>query len=321
MTTSSKNVIILRTLISLCKNDKKLPHLFYDLGYTQLLIDQTVRLPDNRTVEPDLIISSRQQNHSIVWESKSGRNIENDQAKKLAQITATMFREQMMLNVNTDEGFVFDVAYACDETQSQNIRVDLDRLSSELAVIGNFPVVGCSESKLTKHGGGFNNSSIDTAFTSGIGIDLSEIPVAYLPFDRYSSLSEIAPFVVRSIVSYVTSQEARFSSEQIAKESYGAGWEYIKSNRTKNEIVNNVEKVLNEGVRNELRGYLSKPGRGKIRSPKWQLSYSNVKGGAYPAGRLKKLQKLCKEFVNRLRIEESGQKQLRLPLFLEDEPI
>jgi len=321
MTTSSKNVLILRTLISLCKNDKKLPHVFYDLGYTQILIDKTVRLPNNRTVEPDLVISSRQQNHSIVWESKSGRNIENNQAKKLAQITANVFTEQLMLNVKTDEDFVFDIAYACDGEQCQNIRVDLDRLSGELAAIGNFPVVGFSENKVTKHSDGFKNSSIDTAFASGIGIDLSEIPVAYLPFDRYSSLSDIAPFVVRSIVSYVTSQEARFSSEQIAKESYGASWEYISSNRTKNEIVSNVEKVLNEGVRNELRGYLSKAGRGKMRSPKWQLSYSNVKGGAYPAGRLKKLQKRCKEFVNRLRVEESGVKQLRLPLFLEDEPI
>lgn len=321
MTISSKNVLILRTLISLCKNDKKLPHVFYDLGYTQILIDKTVRLPDRRTVEPDLVISSRQQNHSIVWESKSGRNIDNNQAKRLAQITATAFTEQLMLNVKTDEGFVFDIAYACDGEQCQNIRVDLDRLSGEVAVIGKFPVVGFSENKVTKHSGEFNNSAIDGILSAGIGIDLSEIPVAYLPFDRDCSLSEIAPFVVRSIVSYVTSQEARFSSEQIAKESYGSGWEYIASNRTKNEIVHKVEEILNEGILNELRSYLSKAGRGKERSPKWQLSYSNVKGGAYPAGRLKKLQKRCKEFVNRLRVEESGVKQLRLPLFLEDEAI
>ena len=119
----------------------------------------------------------------------------------------------------------------------------------------------------------------------------------------------------------MTSQEGNFSSEQIAKESYGSGWEYIASNRTKNELVHKVEEILVEGTRNELRGYLSKTGRGKTRSPKWHLSYSNIRGGAYPAGRLKKLQRRCKEFVNRLRIEESGVKQLRLPLFLEDEPI
>jgi len=135
MTISSKNVLILRTLISLCKNDKKLPHVFYDLGYTQILIDKTVRLPDSRTVEPDLVISSRQQNHTIVWESKSGRNIENNQAKKLAQITANAFTEQLMLNVKTDEGFVFDIAYACDGEQCQNIRVDLDRVAQEVAVV------------------------------------------------------------------------------------------------------------------------------------------------------------------------------------------
>jgi hypothetical protein len=321
MTISSKNVLILRTLISLCKNDKKLPHVFYDLGYTQILIDKTVRLPDSRTVEPDLVISSRQQNHSIVWESKSGRNIENNQAKKLAQITPNAFTEQLMLNVKTDDSFVFDIAYACDGKQCQNIRVDLDRLSTELTAIGKFPVVGFFENKVTKHSGGFRNSTIDGILSAGIAVDLMEIPVAYLPFDKDCSLSEIAPFVVRSIVSYVTSQEARFSSEQIAKESYGSGWEYIASNRTKNEIVSKVEQILSEGIRNELRGYLSKAGRGKMRAPKWQLSYSNVKGGAYPAGRLKKLQKRCKEFVNRLRVEESGVKQLRLPLFLEDEAI
>lgn len=321
MTTSSKNVSILRTLVSLCKKDRKLPHVLYDLGYTQILVDKTIRLQDNRTVEPDLVLSSRQQNHSIVWESKSGRNIENDQAKKLAQIPPNAFMDQLLLNVKVDEGFVSDIAYACDSKQCQNIRVDLNRLAVDSAEIGRFPVVGFSNNRVAKDSGRFRNSTIDGIFSTGIDVDITEIPVAYLPFDKDCSLSEIAPFVVRSIVAYVTSQESRFSSEQIAKESYGSGWDYIASNRTKNEIVHKVEAILNEGIRNELRGYLSRTGRGKQRSPKWQLSYSNVKGGAYPAGRLKRLQKRCKEFVNRLRVEESGVKQLRLPLFLEDEPI
>lgn len=321
MTTSFKNVLILRTLISLCKNDRKLPHVFYDLGYTQIRIDKTIRLPDNKTVEPDLIMSSRQQNHSIVWESKSGRNIENDQARKLAQVTENIFTEQLLFNLRTDGSFVFDVAYACDDGQCQNIRIDLDRLSNGQSMVGEFPIVGFSQDRVIKHSGQFKHSTIESVFNAGISVDLNEIPVAYLPFDKDCSLSEIAPFVIRSLVSYVTSQEGNFSSEQIAKESYGSGWEYIASNRTKNELVHKVEEILVEGTRNELRGYLSKTGRGKTRSPKWRLSYANVKGSAYPAGRLKKLQRRCKEFVNRLRIEESGVKQLRLPLFLEDEPI
>jgi len=319
MTASSKNVLILRTLIALCKRDIKLPSVFYDLGYTQLLLDKVISLDDNKTVVPDLIMSSRQQNHCIVWESKSGRNIDNDQAKRLALIKATCFKDQLMLNIKVEEGFLFDMAYACDGQQCDNIRVDLNRLAEEGSPVGKFPIIGFFEDKgLQKHSGKFNKENIDLIMSAGISFDLREIPVDYLPFDQDSSLSDIAPFVVRIIVSYAARQEAQFSSEQVTKESYGSSWDFISS-RTKNEMVNKVEKILIEARQNEFRGYLSRVGRGGIRSLKWQLNYSNARGGAYPAGRLKKLQKRCKEFVNRLRREESGIKQLRLPLVLEDD--
>jgi hypothetical protein len=58
MTTSSKNVLILRALIALCKRDIKLPSDLYDLGYTQVAMDKKIRLEDDRSVMPDLIISS-----------------------------------------------------------------------------------------------------------------------------------------------------------------------------------------------------------------------------------------------------------------------
>ena len=79
--------------------------------------------------------------------------------------------------------------------------------------------------------------------------------------------------------------------------------------------------MLLDARQNELDGYLTKPGRGGIRSPKWNLSYMNRSGTAFPSRRLKKLQKQCIEFVNRLKNEEAGvyAKQLRFPFFLEEE--
>ena len=65
MTTSSKNVLILRALIALCKRDLKLPSDIYDLGYTQIVIDKTVRLDGDKSVMPDLIISSRKENDVV----------------------------------------------------------------------------------------------------------------------------------------------------------------------------------------------------------------------------------------------------------------
>jgi len=322
MITSSKNVLILRALIALCKRDIKLPSDLYDLGYTQVVMDKTIRLEDDRSVMPDLIISSRKENHCVVWESKSGRSIDNDQAKRLASIEARAFPDQLMLNVKIEDGFAFDIAYACDGKECQNIRVDLDRVARAVASVGAFPLVGFhEESGIKTHSGRFNKENINRVLGDGISIDLREVPTEYLRFDKDSPRSEIAPYVMTNIVAYATRQDPRFSAEQIAKDSYGSSWDHIRSNTTKNEIAKKIDNMLLEARQNELDGYLTKPGRGGIRSPKWNLSYLNRRGIAFPSGRLKKLQKQCIEFVNRLKNEEAGiyARQLRLPFFLEEE--
>lgn len=322
MTTSSKNVLILRALIALCKRDIKLPSDLYDLGYTQVVMDKEIRLEDDRSVMPDLIISSRKENHCVVWESKSGRSIDNDQAKRLASIKARAFPDQLMLNVKIEDGFAFDIAYACDGKECQNIRWDLDRVAQELASVGAFPLVGFyDESGIKTHSGRFNKENINRVLGDGINIDLREVPTEYLRFDKDSPRSEIAPYVMTNIVAYATRQEPRFSAEQIAKDSYGSSWDYIASNTTKNQVAQKIDNILLDARQNELDGYLTKPGRGGIRSPKWNLSYLNRRGTAFPSRRLKKLQKQCIEFVNRLKNEEAGiyARQLRFPFFLEEE--
>jgi hypothetical protein len=325
MTNFSKNVLILRSLIALCKRDIKLPSVLYDLGYTQIAMDKTIRLAEDKLVMPDLIISSRKENHSIVWESKSGRNIDNDQARRLASIEAKVFRDQLMFNVKIEEDFVFDVAYACDSGQCENIKFDLERSSKEISSVGAFPLVGFHESSgIKKHSGKFNRANIDKVLTDGLGIDLIKVPTEYLRFDKDSPLSEIAPYVMTNIVAYATRQEPRFSAEQIAKDSYGSSWDYIYSSAIKNEIAKKIENMLFNARQNELVGYLTKPGTGKnLRSPKWSLSYSNRRGTAFPSRRLKKLQKQCIEFVNRLKNEEAGifARQLRFQFFLEEEEV
>ncbi len=322
MTTSSKNILILRALIALCKRDIKLPSAVHDLGYTQIVMDKRIRVENDRTVMPDLIISSREENHCVVWESKSGRSIDNDQAKRLASIEARVFTEQLPLNVRIGNDFAFDVAYASDGQQCQNIRVDLDRVAQEVATVGTFPLVGFyEESGIKTHSGRFSKDNINNVLGNGIDFDLREVPTEYLRFDRDSPLSEIALYVITNIVSYATRQEPRFSAEQIAKDSYGSSWAYIASNTIKDEIAKKIDEMLLDARQNELYGYLTKPGKGGIRSPKWNLSYMNQSGTAFPSRRLKKLQKQCVEFVNRLKNEEAGiyAKQLHLPFFLEEE--
>lgn len=322
MTTSSKNVLILRALIALCKRDIKLPSVIYDLGYTQIVMEKVIRLENDRSVMPDLVISSRKENHCVVWESKSGRNIDNDQAKRLADIEAKAFTDQLMLNVKIEDDFAFDIAYACDGQQCQNIRVDLDRVAREVAIVGAFPLVGFyEESGIKTHSGRFNKESIHGVLANGINFDLREVPTEYLRFDKDSPLSDIAPWVMTNIVAYATRQEPRFSAEQIAKDSYGSSWGYIASNTIKNEIAEKIDNMLLDARQNELDGYLTKPGRDGIRSPKWNLSYLNRRGIAFPSRRLKKLQKQCIEFVNRLKNEEAGiyARQLRFEFFLEEE--
>ena len=322
MTTSSKNVLILRALIALCKRDIKLPSIIYDLGYKQIIMDKIIRVDGDKTVMPDLIMSSREENHCVIWESKSGRNIDNDQAKRLACIKDKVFNEQLMLSVRIEKDFAFDIAYASDGQQCQNIKVDLDRVAREVATVGTFPLVGFhTESGLKTHSGRFKKTNINNILNNGINFDLREVPTEYLRFDKDSPLSEIAPYVMINIVSYATRQESRFSSEQIAKDSFGSSWGHIASNTIKNEIAKKIDDILFDARQNELDGYLTKPGKGGIGSLKWNLSYMNRSGTAFPSRRLKKLQKQCIEFVNRLKNEEAGiyAKQLRLPFFLEEE--
>jgi hypothetical protein len=86
MSDSSKNLRLLNAVIAMCRSDSKWPHYFFDLGYGVKWIEQPFSCTTGDKVVPDLVITSNMQNHCILFESKSGNNIEDSQARRYMQV-------------------------------------------------------------------------------------------------------------------------------------------------------------------------------------------------------------------------------------------
>ena len=70
----------------MCMPDIKWPHYFYDLMYGVRWIERPFMCDTGEELKPDLTISSPTQNNCILFELKSGNNIDNAQAERYKMV-------------------------------------------------------------------------------------------------------------------------------------------------------------------------------------------------------------------------------------------
>ena len=305
MSDSSRNLKLLNAVIAMCRSDSKWPHYFFDLGYGVKWIEQPFTGETGEKLVPDLVIVSKGENHCILFEGKSGNNIENEQAQRYMQVRPKDVVSKLFVDLVRGKHPMVDVSYLCFSESTPTIVAQLNALSA------TFPVLEMSASLFRLAENQFSLPKINQGLSTGISVDINKIPMGYFPFDEDSSDSEIAPRVMQTVVSFARQNKPHFGSEEITQDTIGSLWQHFGTAK-KRKLTNRVTSVLGKAQVRELNGFLKKQGA------YWSLSYNFPTSRAFPTRRLESLSKNCKRFVKRLRDEERAEGR-QLPLFVLDE--
>ena len=304
MSNSSKNLKLINAIIAMCRSDSKWPHYFYDMAYGVKWIEYPFTCSTGETLVPDLVIVSNAQNNCILFESKSGSNIENAQAERYKKVRPDDVVSKLFVDVVGGQKPSIDVTYLCFSESTPAIVLQLDALSAA------FPVLEMAPDILRLAANSFSVSKITNDLSKGIAIDRNKIPMGYFPFDEDSSDSEVAPLVVQTLVSFASQNKPHFKSEEITQDIIGSLWEHF-GRQKKKQLVDKVKAILGKAKIRELHGFLERRGE------HWSLSYAFPVSPAFPTRRLEALSKKCRLFVKRLRDEERAEGR-QLPLFILD---
>lgn len=301
MSNSSRNLELLNAIIGMCRSDSRWPHYFYDLGYGVKWIEQPFTCETGEKLVPDLVIVSTTYNNCILYEGKSGTNIENNQAERYKKVKPRDVVSKLFIDVIKGQEPTVDVSYLCFSESTRTIVFQLN------ALLAKFPVLEMAPKAFQLAAHKFSVARLNNDLSKGILIDRSKIPMGYFPFDENSSDSEIAPLVIQTLVAFARQNKPHFGSEEITEDIVGSLWPHFGAG-LKRRLVNKVSSILGRAQVRELRGFLKKKG------PYWSLSYSFPTSDAFPTRRLDALSKKCKQFVKRLRDEERAEGR-QLPLF------
>ncbi len=300
MSDSSKNLKLINAIIAMCRIDNQWPHYFYDMGYGVKWIEYPFTCHTGETVVPDLVITSDIQNNCILFESKSGNNIENEQAKRYMKVKPEDVVSKLHVDTKGGKKPSNDVTYLCFSESTMHICQQLNNLKAK------FPVLEASNDLIRLIKNRFSVDKLNQDLLKGITIDLSKTPMGYFPFDEVSTNSEVAPYVVRTLIAFARQNKPQFTSDEITRDIIGSLWEHFGDLKKKN-LTNKVSSVLGKAKVKELQGFLKKS------EGYWTLSYDFPESKVFPTRRLKAISKRCTLFVKRLRTEErAGGYQLPL---------
>lgn len=197
----SPHTCLINYVIGFCKKTDTWIHPLEELGYDVQLIEQPIRLMATKTdlVKPDVVVVSNKLLHSLVFDCKSGKNVEADQVERYKQLTETDLLRWVEGKVYAKKGFSHEVCYVCLENHRTFVT------SNMMA----FPVLSISNDRVSKTGN-FAKQPLDNKFKDDVPIGSRMVaPLSYYPFSSTEDRSVIIPYVMRAIVTLLVDKKRR----------------------------------------------------------------------------------------------------------------
>lgn len=201
MPPSNLNLALMNLFVGMCKGIAGLPRDFRDLQYVDKWIELRFANADQEQVAPELIVSSRRLNHTILFEWKSGPNFEADQLRRYSRVTQADLRERAVLSI--------------EETGSHDVTVVGLQEHAERLTIGieqgpyAFPLLLVTNDGLTIHQNRFQRNETDAVFRPLLAIDWGNVPNYFFPVDVDSELWEFAELAIPKALELMGKGEAR----------------------------------------------------------------------------------------------------------------
>jgi len=312
-----RNLVPVNAVCSFCKRIRPWPTVLIDAGYRIAGIEQSLLVPPAPLVKPDVITLSQKSNCAVLWECKSGANLDLEQRDRYTKFLQHAKPEdvQRVAGISfphPDTGFI-EVAYCLLEE-------GIERVLTISVQQKALPVVSLGRTtKLVA--GGFRDPLLDEVFRRGFPTP----PVEQVPWlivaDADTSDAELARYLLPTLVSLIPRQAARASIRGILAATL-LDWEAISLD-LRRHLENKAIRVLKDVCGAEFAKHFRFCKREERRHEETIEIVSDVMG-LEPSAQTRALQKLrdyCEKAVQRLEEglqyvpQPEAESDRQLPLF------
>jgi hypothetical protein len=192
---------------------------------------------------PDLIIASAMQGHAVVFEWKSGNNIDEQQMRRYATITSDDLTGKARLQVA--EARLHDVALVGKVRSRERLRNGIDKAGTDN------PLILIDSDGVVIDMGKLSADLLDAALRPRLDVDMSACPSGYVQYGLESDVCEIAEAVVPKIVAAIARKETAITIQDICSQSHGS-WGLLGS-VGRRALRTRVEQVLSQAAKAELK--------------------------------------------------------------------
>ena len=204
---SNFNLVILNLWIGLCRGAAGLPRFFRDRGYIAHYIERAFSNQDSERVCPEIIVYSTSVKHTILVESKSGANTEDDQLRRYSRVSTLDL--QRKANVPADACNSYDCTIIGLEPYSDRLRRGIEGGSYA------FPLLVAGDAGLSLICNEFSVDEVSGIFTPQLDLDWAWVPMQFVPINNESRDWEVAETVMPIVLELMNAGETQISSDQI----------------------------------------------------------------------------------------------------------
>ena len=310
----------MNAVCSFCKRIPPWPSVLAEAGYRIAGIEQGLLVPPAGIVKPDVITLSQKSNCALLWECKSGANVDRTQLDRYN----TFLRHASAKDIQRVAGIAFpnpdsahiEVVYCFLEEAVSRI---LDVFGQETST----PIVSLGRTtKLVA--GSFHDPSLTDAFRPGFGTPpLEQVPWLIVA-DTDTSDGEFARYLLPTLVACIVKQAQRISITTLLSETL-LDWE-VTSLDTRRVLKDKAVKILREVCAGEFADHVRfcKP---EERRHEETLEIVSEIMGYEPSAQTRALQKLREEVDAAVKRLEEGRPFVtpppsadQLQLFAGEEP-
>jgi hypothetical protein len=240
-----RDLIPVNAVIGFLKRDRRWPSELYRLGYRLCMIEQRITVPGIGAAEIDVIALNHRTSHALLWECKSGRTVDERQARVYASATAEHLQRTGNITFPRPAQASVEPVYCCLESDEGAVVDTLRGLGM------NVPVVGLGK---TAHlaGGRLQDSNIHQIFATGFSLPpLEEVP-RFLPANTHTPKERIAGALFATIVAFLRQQRSRFSIRHLLEETF-PDWHCMGTD-LRRHLSSTANEIVLDLCKNELKG-------------------------------------------------------------------
>jgi hypothetical protein len=304
---SNLNLALMNLFVGMCKGVAGLPRALHELGYGDRWIELSFANARQEQVVPELIISSRELNHTILFEWKGGANTEADQLRRYDGVTTADLRERAGLA--PDEIAAHDVAIIGKQEYADRFAIGVERGEY------TFPVLLASDDGIAIHRNRFVPDQTDGVFRPILEIDWGKVPNYFFPVDADSELWEFAEVLIPHVLQLMGDGETRILERHLEETMRSRSMtprEYQRRLRTK------MIEVMDQATRRQFAPYFRRnrnQGAGERLGRHWDIISNPISGSSDKRTKeWKKLMALYEQFLEFLRTGRDLPEQRVLPL-------